>query len=200
MAKTWSWVSLDGPYAVRQPFTSHKGACQLSPSLDLTSTYDSFKIPLKRKAGSKRIDSGVSTRLTTSEANMEKPGPGNSSGKAEITQIAPSNGTLGRANAAKKQRNEPSSSKSTESLGMPVSLEEEKEPTEDSPENATVPKTPDLGRLPTPDLSDLECGSFCNYCNDDEGKDDLDIKKRRTRTLTSTYTQNQNNQQNVATC
>ncbi|KAK2754724.1 hypothetical protein FQN54_006857 [Arachnomyces sp. PD_36] len=165
---------------MRQPFPAHKEACQLSPTLHFTSTYDQFKNPSKGKAVSKRIDSGVTTYLQALEVDMEKLGTSGSPREEKAAQIAASNCTIARTNRTSrtgKHQNEPLSSRSSESFAKPVSPEEAKEPTGEGSEKRTTPKTPGLGRLPTPDLSDLECGSFCACCKDDDGIDDMDVKK-----------------------
>lgn len=177
MAKTWSWVSLDRHNTTPQSLSSlHKRAHQFPSTFHFTPTHGQFKIPAMEQEGLEPTDSGVAARLLVSGVKKEKTDADfSSSDEAEITSTAPRNRAIPQADRISKKHT-PSSSELSEDSLTSVAQEEKQKRMEIDMENSAVPKTPDLGRLPTPDLSDLECGSFCACCGHD-GERDREIKE-----------------------
>lgn len=180
MAKTWPWAFLDRHNTSPQSFSSpHKIARQFTSNSNFTSNYDQFKNPKMEQADSKPADPGVVEYLLMTEMGIKKVDiDAGSSSEAGVTQSAPSNGTPSQTNT--NEQHVSSSSEPRQSPTQTASQEEKQKETEIGLEKETIPKTPKtpvLSRLPTPDLSDLECGSFCACCGDTEEGDGIDVKK-----------------------
>lgn len=127
----------------------------------------------------KPSDSGVVAHLLVTEMAIKSTDiDTGSSTEAKETQIAPGNGTPIRTNRVEEQL-VPSSSELSQSRPESAGQEKKQEETAIDSEKKMVPKTPVLSRLPTPDLSDVECGNFCACCRDTSEGDGKDNKKWR---------------------
>lgn len=181
MAKIWSWAFLGSHNTTPQPVSSpHRTACQFTSNSHSRSNYDQFKSPSMEQAHPKPMDPEPVEHLLITEMAMNKVDTdAGRPNEAEVTQMVPGNATPPRKDT--NRQHVPSSLEPSQTLTQPDKQEgKREEETEIGLEKKgilKIPKTPVLSRLPTPDLSDLECGSFCACCGDTEDGHDIAVKK-----------------------
>jgi hypothetical protein len=169
MAKIWKKLPLGGSDSIAEPRSStQKEINQFPSNLTIMSTDKGLK---RAEIGNGNPNPIVSEGFTLHRAVIAE---GNSIidtngiDVVKTNQAGSSNHKPLKAYRAKKRHKRRSSKFNRDPLKL-ASQKIEQVNLKESSKEMVVPKTPLLDRLPTPELSDLECGDFCACCDQEEG-------------------------------